>query len=255
MEASAVDQECLQWVRGLRETEASKVMDQLIDFLLRSVLAALVGAGFLALVFRHTATRWIDSRFDKRLLNHKHELARLIERERFEFNRGLQAHTHYAEKKHRRVNDLYLKLLEADGRVGRLETGYYPTFESWGEADFRGEMEERHFPLVMQEDILRAIDENRHNGLEELRRRIRESDTNVAWSAWRQASNARLLALLYISNQSEEDSGELLDLLKSQLMALRYEHREPPSDEEIEEAKTRVRNTLVSELRSSEDVI
>jgi len=168
-------------------------------------------AAILILVFigRHFLERRIsagvDSRFAKRLEDHKHKLAMLSEAAQHEYRKDIAEFNLFVQKKHTVLPEVYSNFRIAHGAILNLMgLQRTPTFEEFDERDIEDYMTEHELRDGKKQEVLEHWHRDRDGAVKDLNTYLRMVKIQRARVKLDEAKNYWLLNELYMSKEANE---------------------------------------------------
>ena len=217
-----------------------------------SIAVAAVGLGVYAI--RRYVASTVDHQFARRIEDHKHELQRIAEQERFELQRRLAGASLYLQKQHDAAAEVYAAVRKAHGSVATL---FMPKLlfrlDDCNEVDIRSIMATYQVLEGKQEDLLAIALSDRKRGAELLAQHIFDMRIPMARNELQGAGNSIALNAIYFSDETDSALAGFVAMSERWIgMASdRYERGldiTPPSREDCAEAIARVHSALRAEL-------
>jgi hypothetical protein len=111
--------------------------DKIFSFLGQVIIFGGGSVGVAYLVFTYLGKKWIDNKFEKRLTKFDHELNLQIEQYKFEINSLFNRISKIHEKEFEVLPTMWLKLVEAMGKVSQLTdpSQQYPELNKMSKAE------------------------------------------------------------------------------------------------------------------------
>lgn len=166
--------------------------------------AGVIGGYFL---IKHTIPRFaekiVDNQFDKKLETHKHELNKLTEEAKFNYQRLLSDFNLYSVKKHEHYIELYNDLIRAHGSVMHLASALKQryTYDFFDENDMRNYLAKLGTPSGRTEQLISTWKSDPKTGIKE----IHDHEAYIEeWNAEKDVNklnNTYLSSRLYLSSE------------------------------------------------------
>jgi hypothetical protein len=215
-----------------------------------------IGTGWLArLAIKHVVRATVDHQFALRIEDHKHELQRITEQERFDLQRRLAGASLYLQKQHEVAAKVYVAVRVAHGFIVNLfeSTTANRRLEDYNEADLRGIMAKNELLEGKQEELLARWREDRQLGADAIRAYLFELRIPQAEKVLGRAKNSIYLDEIYLSDSTIAELREFVEichewLRRAQLPADQGQQSGFPSRDALDDSVKRVHFALRAEL-------
>jgi len=194
--------------------ERGKSLESIIYFLILLVL--IIGYFVVKYTLPQFAQKIVDSRFDKKLETHKHELNKLTEEAKFNYQRLLSDFNLYSVKKHEHYIQIYNSLIIAHGSVFYLASSLkqLSTYDFFNEQDMDEHLNKIGTPRGRTDELIGIWKTDKKSGIKE----IQKHETYL--EEWKVERDVDKLNNTYWGSQLNL-SGDLKELLKTLIADLR----------------------------------
>jgi len=138
--------------------------DKIFSFLGQVIIFGGGSVGVAYLVFTYLGKKWIDNKFEKRLTKFDHELNLQIEQYKFEINSLFNRISKIHEKEFEVLPTMWLKLVEAMGKVSQLTdpSQQYPELNKMSKAEIEELLSEINLYDSQKDKIRNAKDKTKN---------------------------------------------------------------------------------------------
>ncbi len=198
-----------------------------MDWVSLGLLVAGVLGAVLKLIIPQWVSKAVDNKFNEKLETHKHELNKLTEEAKFNYQRLLSDFNLYSVKKHEHYIELYNVLIRAHGRVMCLASPLkqLSTYDFFDESDMREYLIEKGTPSGKTEELIIKWKKDRKAGTKE----IQEHEAFIEeWNAERDVNilnNTYLGSQLYLSDDLNKLFEQLVSDLRSFFINCKREYK------------------------------
>ena len=194
-------------------------MQILVDIIIGIGSPALVGW-----VARNYIKGFIDHSFNRELETHKHALAAISDKIKFDYQRRISDFNLYNAQRHKTYPSLYKAILEAHGAAKSLSIGLIThSFDGYSESEIDSLLVERRIGEAKRQEITRLWNVDRGGSVQEVLRMLRIAEVNDARHSWSQAKNLWLSSELYLSEDVTEACKQVLDPLIAVITKFEFE--------------------------------
>ena len=175
--------------------------------------------GLCVFVVRLYVKGFVERKFQKELITHKHNLETASRAVEHEFQRRLHDFGLYASKKHEVYAKLFSLFVIADGQIGGIiGMRRSLTFEEFSRDDIKKYMEGFKAPTGKIDEILELWEPDRKKAVSEWSTYERMLEIQHAWRKHGEAKNYRWTNSIYLSNETVELADKLLKALAELLV-------------------------------------
>lgn len=210
------------------------------------------------LAIKHTVRAAVDHQFAVRIEDHKHDLQRIAEQERFKLQRDLAGASLYLEKQHAAAGRIYQGVRIAHGFIIGLFSVPHTTYklEDCNETDVRAMMQTCGFLEGKQEELLTNWRNDRSEGIAAIRAHMLELRIPLAEKEMGATRNTIYLNEIYLSDATIDELIRFVDIADEWIEVARLTRDPgvaftPPSKERIDDAVISVRRAFRAELSAS----
>ena len=229
------------------------MLREILSYLAGSSVVVAIG-GLVAYAIRRYVADRVAHQFDLRIENHKHELQRIAERERFDLQRRLAGASLYLEKQHAAAAEIYVAVRNAEGAFARV---FAPmelvVLDGCNEDDLRRKMAGYKILEGRRDKLLAMALADPEKGARALEEEIARTRVPVALNELRTAANLIVLNAIYFSGAADEALTRFVDVSQQLIntTALRPPDEmriDPGTRKDLHEAVARVNAALRTEL-------
>lgn len=212
--------------------------------IISELLSAVVISGIIVSVVMYLAKKMFDNAIDAHSIKQQAILQN-------ELNNLSQNFGLYNNKKHELYQEVYSKLLFAEGEVYSLfGVISSPTYEEYDEKDIRVLLENYKIPNGKIETICKEFKEDREEAIKAMRRYLEVIKIGQVKTTLSEANNAILLASLYMSEDVRENSEKFLEELRAIFSTIQQNIRLYNSNN-----ASQINNLNKDNLRKQRDVV
>lgn len=183
----------------------------------------IISLSTILVVIKFTAKKYVELEFNKKIENHKHELQKIIEVNKFDFQKKLQDFSLYSTKKHEYYQSIYNLFLIADGKARNfLGVRSIPDYLRMNSKQLKYFFEKQDILEVMVGEYLKNWDEDKKEKVQNLEDFMKRYEIDSARLALNDAKNEYLISRLYLSNKVIDICNDLVKAISSNLIDVEY---------------------------------